>query len=51
MMDFEEVIKHISDTYIDDCPIEGTCEICNLYYKTLKKYKFTLLTKTWDYDD
>lgn len=54
MMDFEKVIKHISDTYIEDCPIEkekGICEICNLYFKTLKKYKFTLPTKTWDYDD
>ena len=53
-MDFEEVIKHISDTYTEDCPTEkekGNCEICNLYYKTLEKYKFTLLTKTWDYDD
>ena len=51
---FEEVIKHISNTYIGDCPVEkekGSCEICNYYFKILEKYKFTLNTKEWDYDD
>ena len=53
-MDFEEVIKHVSAVYIEDCPIEeekGNCEICDLYSKILKKYDFTHNTKTWDYDD
>ena len=53
-MDFEEVIKYISDTYIKGCIIKrekGICEICNYYYKIFIKYDFTLITKNWDYDD
>jgi len=53
-MDFEEVMKHKSDVYIGECPIEmekGSCEICNLYYKILTKYDFSLNIKGWDYDD
>ena len=53
-MDFEKVIKHKSDIYIEDCPIdakEGNCEICDIYSKILDKYDFGLNTKKWDYDD
>jgi len=51
---FEDVIKHHSDTYTFDCPIEmekGDCEICRLYFKILKKYDFSLNIKGWDYDE
>jgi len=53
-MDFKKVIKHISNTYIGECPIEkekGSCEICKLYFKILKKYDLSLNIKGWDYDD
>ena len=51
-MDFEKVIKHISDTYIKGCIIKREkriCEICNYYYKIFIKYNFTSITKNWDY--
>ena len=53
-MDFEKVIKYISDTYTKDCPIKkekGICKICNCYFEILEKFDFILNFKKWDYDD
>ena len=49
-MDFEKIIKHLSDVYITGCPIkeEGNCKICDIYSKILKKYDFV---KSWDHED
>ena len=50
-MDFEKIIKHLSDVYLWGCSIKkekGNCEICNLYSKILKKYDFV---KSWDHED
>ena len=44
-MNFEEVIKHLSDTYEKVCE----CEICLNASKVLQQYEFLSLKKWWDY--
>jgi len=53
-MSFDEIVKHISDTYIDVDALRHSpneCLICKEYYRILKKYDFIGLCKRWDYDD
>lgn len=52
---FEEIIKHQSDIYTEDCPDEDNCKLCKEFSeldKIIKKYNFIFtLLKKWDYDD
>lgn len=48
---FEKVIKHISDTYEEDCQ-EPNCLFCKIFYEIMEKYEFSgYISKTWDYDE
>lgn len=52
---FEEIIKHQSDIYIEECSDGDNCKLCKEFSELseiVEKYNFTLfLTKKWDYDD